>query len=124
MNQPADKVRTETAFHEAGHAVIGCLTGHVPLSVTIIADGPFVGRTEFDDPPPFTQLKQVSDTNTRYIEARVLTELAGAPRSTFTIPDVLMMNRIKSIMSLRVGSLTSWLPGKIAISTSPGQCSR
>jgi hypothetical protein len=41
------------------------------------------------------------------------------PRSTFTIPDVLMMNRIKSIKSLRVGSLTSWLPGKIAISTSP-----
>ena len=42
---PADE--EATAYHEAGHAVVGAIRGRAPLFVTIIRSGRFAGRTEF-----------------------------------------------------------------------------
>jgi hypothetical protein len=36
-----------TAYHEAGHAVVGALRNRPPDWVTIIADGGAAGKTEF-----------------------------------------------------------------------------
>jgi ATP-dependent Zn protease len=68
----------ETAYHEAGHAVMGCLLQRFPLWVSIIPDGKGgVGRTEFDpDGRRYSHFDQ-SDAKKAYIRARVLIEVAG-----------------------------------------------
>lgn len=72
--------KEETAYHEAGHAVVGCVLERHPLSVSIVADGTgAVGKTEFEqDAPPggFRHFDQ-SETKKKYIWARVLIEVAG-----------------------------------------------
>jgi ATP-dependent Zn protease len=72
--------KEETAYHEAGHAVMGCVLGRNPLSVSIVGDGRgAVGKTEFEqDTPPggFRHFDQ-SETKRKYIRTRVLIEVAG-----------------------------------------------
>ena len=49
MMSDQTKQDEETAYHESGHAVMGCLVQRFPLWVSIIPDGRGgVGRTEFD----------------------------------------------------------------------------
>jgi hypothetical protein len=54
MSGQAEGSKEETAYHEAGHAVIGCVLQRYPLSVSIVSDGKgAVGKTEFEqDAPP------------------------------------------------------------------------
>ena len=78
----ADSVSSDkdTAHHEAGHAVIGCVYGRPPSSVTIVRNGPAAGKAEFDpDIPNFARsyLNQ-SPQKRAYTEARVVGELAGS----------------------------------------------
>lgn len=72
--------KEETAYHEAGHAVMGCVLERYPLSVSIIADGRgAVGRTEFEQDAPqggFRHFDQ-SEAKKKYIRMRVLIEVAG-----------------------------------------------
>lgn len=70
----------ETAYHEAGHAVMGCICGRPPRSVDIRRDQDGnAGHTHFDKDIPYctkTYFDQ-SDEKRRYIEVRVLTGIAG-----------------------------------------------
>jgi hypothetical protein len=44
--------RLGTAYHEAGHVVMGCITNRIPMSAIIVADGPVRGKTEFEGVVP------------------------------------------------------------------------
>jgi hypothetical protein len=70
----------ETAYHEAGHAVMGCICGRVPLSVDLRRDGDGnAGHTHFDKDLPACARSYFdqSDEKRRYIETRVLIGVAG-----------------------------------------------
>jgi hypothetical protein len=74
------KQNEETAYHEAGHAVMGCLLQRYPLLVSIVPDGKGgVGRTQFqnDIPPGGYRHFDGSDGKKRYIRIRVLIEVVG-----------------------------------------------
>jgi ATP-dependent Zn protease len=68
-----------TAYHEAGHAVVGAIRGRPPDFVTIIPNGRVAGKNEFpkDWRPEFK--KHFGDTPAKraYIETRILIALAG-----------------------------------------------
>lgn len=68
-----------TAYHEAGHAVMGALRHLPPLSVSIVPAGNGVaGRTEFPDvPPAFKNYFGASTEKRTYFETRVLIEVAA-----------------------------------------------
>jgi ATP-dependent Zn protease len=69
----------ETAHHEAGHAVMGCVVGRLPLSVTIVRGGPVAGQTDFEPGVPAFGRRYLDESAPKraYTEQRVLTELAG-----------------------------------------------
>jgi hypothetical protein len=48
MNQ-ADELRWATAYHEAGHCVVGLVTGAVPTRSSIVAGDNYEGTTWFDE---------------------------------------------------------------------------
>lgn len=48
MNQ-ADELRWATAYHEAGHCVVGLVTGEVPTRSSIVAGDNYEGTTWFDE---------------------------------------------------------------------------
>lgn len=80
--QEVERSETVTAYHEAGHAVIGILSGRIPRSATIVPDGTgMVGMVDFDsdDGPPEAK-SYLSDTPAKraYARSRVLGELAGS----------------------------------------------
>jgi cell division protease FtsH len=80
MSGQAEGSKEETAYHEAGHAVIGCVRQRYPLSVSIVSDGKgAVGKTEFeqDAPPGGFRYFDDSDEKKRYMRTRVLIEVAG-----------------------------------------------
>jgi ATP-dependent Zn protease len=69
-----------TAYHEAGHAVMGCLVGRIPEFATVVPDGTgAVGRTQYPDDVPACARRYFdqSDEKKRYTEARVLSEIAA-----------------------------------------------
>lgn len=68
-----------TAYHEAGHAVVGAVLDRPPISVTIIPDSGAAGKNEFsvDFRPEFKTHLDASPEKIAYIEARILTKLAG-----------------------------------------------
>jgi hypothetical protein len=69
-----------TAYHEAGHAVVGAACGRAPISATIIPDSAgAVGKTEFleDWRPEYTTHFGDSPEKRIYIETRILTSVAG-----------------------------------------------
>ena len=81
MDETEDKIRIATAYHEAGHAVAGCVTGRIPLFVSIAPEpGGFVGRTQFDDIPPDYAKRHFDQSSAKkeYTKMRVLVELAGS----------------------------------------------
>ena len=75
----AEAVLQDTAYHEAGHAVVGAIRDRAPISVTIISDGNVSGKNEFleDWQSEFANHLSDSPAKRRYIETRVLTEVAG-----------------------------------------------
>ncbi len=78
-----------TAYHEAGHAVVGALRGRPPIFVTIIADGYVVGRNEFpkDWEPEFTGYMGDPPEKRTYIETRLLTGIAGTIAHDLRFPE-------------------------------------
>src|SRR5262245_29014532 len=79
-DNPTDQERIATAYHEAGHAVMGCLAGRTLEFVTIVPDGTgAVGRTQFTDDVPDGAKRYFdqSEKKQRYGKARVLCEVAG-----------------------------------------------
>ncbi|GLR86516.1 hypothetical protein [Bradyrhizobium iriomotense] len=80
MSEQMEENKEETAYHEAGHAVMGCVRERYPLSVSIVGDGKgVVGRTDFEDdlPPSVFRHFDQSETKKKYIRTRVLIEVAG-----------------------------------------------
>lgn len=77
-----------TAFHEAGHAVIGALRGRAPIFVTIIPDGGIAGRNEFpkDWRPEFKRHLGDTPQKRNYIETRILIEVAGTVAHDLRFP--------------------------------------
>src|SRR5260221_14039764 len=75
------KRRVATAYHEAGHVVMGVLLGCFPLSASILPDGSgMVGLTEFPkDIPDFADVRTSNPSlkKQRYVEERVMLKLAG-----------------------------------------------
>jgi hypothetical protein len=82
-NKPDRKAphRQATAYHEAGHVVMGILLEMPPLSASILPDGRGgAGKTEFSEEIPDgicirTSLPTLEDR--RYVEKRVMRRLAG-----------------------------------------------
>lgn len=69
-----------TAYHEAGHAVVGAVRDRAPIFATIFPDGGgAVGKTEFpkDCPPEYKTHFGDSPDKRTYIETRILTSVAG-----------------------------------------------
>jgi ATP-dependent Zn protease len=80
MSDQAKENKEETAYHEAGHAVIGFLLGRYPVSVSIVADGKgAVGKTEFEQDAPKGGFRYFDESEKKrtYIRTRVLIEVAG-----------------------------------------------
>jgi hypothetical protein len=79
-----------TAYHEAGHAIVGAARGRPPISATIIPDGAgAVGKTEFpkDWLPEYKNHFGDSPEKRTYIETRILTSVAGTIAHDFRFPD-------------------------------------
>jgi ATP-dependent Zn protease len=70
----------ETAYHEAGHAVCGCVLGRYPTSATIKRDGHIAGKTEFEPGVPSHGRRHFDQSPERrkYAEQRIVGELAGS----------------------------------------------
>ena len=68
-----------TAYHEAGHAVLGAIRSRAPISVTIVPNGGAAGKNEFPDDcrPEFNRHLGNSPEKKKYIETRILIALAG-----------------------------------------------
>lgn len=69
-----EQTRKVTAYHEAGHALVGHLLGgaHQPLyKVTIAPRGPSLGHTSFEPKDDMVSI------NLQELEARIATQLAG-----------------------------------------------
>jgi hypothetical protein len=68
-----------TAYHEAGHAVMGAIRNRPPTEVTIIPKGGVAGRTEFPKDWKAEFKRYLLDTPEKrdYIDTRVMTVLAG-----------------------------------------------
>jgi ATP-dependent Zn protease len=68
-----------TAYHEAGHAVMGAIRNRLPQFVTIVPHGGLVGKNEFpeDCRPEFKSHLGDSPEKRTYIETRILIGLAG-----------------------------------------------
>jgi hypothetical protein len=78
-----------TAYHEAGHAVVGAARGRPPISATIIPDGTgAVGKTEFpkDWLPEYKNHFGDSAKKRTYIETHILTSVAGTMTHDFRFP--------------------------------------
>lgn len=88
-DKPALSIEEETAYHEAGHAVIACLIGRFPLFVSIVPDGAgVVGKTEFDNDVPLGSKSYLnnSDVKKKYIRTRVMIEVAGTIAHDVKLP--------------------------------------
>ena len=66
----------DTAYHEAGHVVVACFYGRLPLSATIERDGDIAGTTEFEPNVIWRKLDQSSEKR-KHTEILVVGELAG-----------------------------------------------
>src|SRR5262249_43133055 len=90
MRSDQPTLEEDTAYHEAGHAVMGCVLQRLPLWVSIIPDGKgVVGRTEFEQdgrPGGYSHFDQ-SDAKKAYIRVRVLIEVAGTIAHNIKFPD-------------------------------------
>jgi ATP-dependent Zn protease len=72
--------RVATAYHEAGHAVMGCLLGRYPQSVDILRDTQGnAGHTRFaaDYPACMKRWSDKSQEKRCYLRVRVLISFAG-----------------------------------------------
>ncbi|WP_368508725.1 hypothetical protein [Bradyrhizobium lupini] len=73
MSDEMEEIKIETACHEAGHAVMGCLLERLPISVSIVADVKgAVDKTEFeqDAPPGGFRHFDESERKKKYIRTR------------------------------------------------------
>lgn len=81
LHRLSEHERRATAYHEAGHVVVGIIFGRDPLSSTIQPDGKGqLGKTEFDETPDFAKRGPDSWPAQRYrhyIRGRVVGQLAG-----------------------------------------------
>jgi hypothetical protein len=78
-----------TAYHEAGHAVVGAVRGRAPIFATIIPDGAgAVGKTEFpnDLRPEYKTHFGNSPEKRAYIDTRILTSVAGTIAQDLRFP--------------------------------------
>ena len=77
-----------TAYHEAGHAVMGCLLDRRPLRVDILPDScGNVGHTKFpDDFHEYEERNSDDQKKIAYVETRVLIEVAGTIAHDFKCP--------------------------------------
>ena len=77
-----------TAYHEAGHAVVGAVRGRAPIFVTIMPDGGASGKNEFPEDwlPEFQSHLSDSREKRAYIETRILTEVAGTVAHDLRFP--------------------------------------
>jgi ATP-dependent Zn protease len=89
MNAVFKEQEEATAYHEAGHAAIGCVLGRKLKRVTIIPDGKgVVGSTEFANgyPETFARTFNQSKAKRQYVEDRVAGELAGSLAQSRKVP--------------------------------------
>eukprot|EP01037_Dinobryon_pediforme_P027469 gene27469-30368_t len=78
-----------TAYHEAGHAVVGAVLGRAPIFVTIVPDGAVAGKNEFPDDWCHEFKSHFGDSPRKraYIETRILTAVAGTVAHDLRFPE-------------------------------------
>jgi ATP-dependent Zn protease len=74
----ADKTRQATAYHEAGHVVAAWRSGAKGIVATIVADGETYGRVKHRQTLRRDWQWTSSARNSRQIDGRIITLLAGA----------------------------------------------
>jgi ATP-dependent Zn protease len=82
--------RKATAYHEAGHTVMGYILGRPPLSVDIMRDANGnAGHTHFPEDVPECIRSRFDDSpqKRQYLELRVLTTLAGTAAHNILQPN-------------------------------------
>jgi len=81
VHRLSEYARKGTAYHEAGHVVVGIIFGRVPQSSTILPDGNGrLGETKFDETLDYMKggpNRWVEPGYRHYIEGRVVGQLAG-----------------------------------------------
>jgi ATP-dependent Zn protease len=81
VHRLSEHERIGTAYHEAGHVVVGIIFGRVPQSSTILPDGKGrLGETKFDETPDYMKggPNRWDDLGYRhYVQGRVVGQLAG-----------------------------------------------
>lgn len=88
MNSIHSTQAAATAYHEAGHAVVGALRGLAPISVTIAPDKYALGKTKFPDwLPEFKNHYGDSPEKRCYIETRILIAIAGTTAHAIQFPE-------------------------------------
>ena len=78
MKAPDTDSIEATAFHEAGHVVVGVLLGLDVHAATVIADEHTLGQTSWTPPSEqFRPDREIVDATRNEIEARVMAKFAG-----------------------------------------------
>lgn len=77
-----------TAYHEAGHAIMGAIRDWPPLSVTIVPHGAAAGKNEFPENcrPEFRSHLGDSPEKRFYIESCILIGLAATSAHDLRFP--------------------------------------
>jgi hypothetical protein len=76
-----------TAYHEAGHAVVGAVRDRPPCWVTIVAADGAAGKAEFpNDGQKYTSHFDISPEKRCHIETRILTAVAGTIAHDLWLP--------------------------------------
>ena len=78
MKNTDDIVSIETGYHEAGHVVIGCITGRIPVFATVVRYGNAAGQTVFEGSDYSPTYLDKSPAKKRYVRQLVLEKLAGS----------------------------------------------
>jgi ATP-dependent Zn protease len=83
-----EDIRKATAYHEAGHVVMGNVTGRNAVSVTIVRRRDVAGETVFEKPLKIYPSRfDHSPEKKQYLRVLVLTKLAGTAAHDLLCPN-------------------------------------
>lgn len=88
MTQSSLTEEEGTAYHEAGHAIMGAVRDTYPTHVTVVREGNVAGKTDFADdwPAEFDKRSNDSPEKRQRVETLILIKLAAAIAHDIRVP--------------------------------------